>query len=361
MIGGFTMLDNLQEKSSGVVRTVLGPVPTQELGVVLIHESLLSVIPGAEYAPEINMDKSEIFEILKRQLTEYRRLGGKTIVDRSGMFHGRDVWLYQTLSKATGIHIVASTGLGPEPMLGGYFTAPQTDPPTPWPAEKFANLFSKEVTEGIVVPRVERSTSAGFVTSIASQNGITEIETNLFRGVAQAANTTGVAASVQYGEDAVNDLEILLGEGIAPDRLIIGGLDRVDAVERKEAFTIARRGAYVALDHVGWSTNDGYVNDEQRAQLVLELFEEGLGERVLISTNAVAVAKGHEAKDLGFDYLLATFVPLLRKAGATDEQIRILLEENPQRVLTVDASAEQKISEYSVTNWRNLFQPVDLL
>ena len=303
----------------------------------------------------------KFLKILKRQLTEYRRLGGKTIVDRSGMFHGRDVWLYQSLSKATGIHIVASTGLGPEPMLGGYFTAPQTNPPTPWPAEKFADLFSKEVTEGIVVPRVERSTSAGFVTSIASQNGITEIEKSLFRGVAQAAHTTGVAASVQYGEDAVNDLEILLGEDIAPDRVIIGGLDRVNAVERKEAFAIARRGAYVALDHVGWSTNDGYVNDEQRAQLVLELFEEGLGERVLISTNAVAVAKGHEAKDLGFDYLLATFVPLLRKAGATDEQIRILLEENPQRVLTVDASAEQKISEYSATNWRNLFQSVDLL
>ena len=157
MIGGFTMLDNLQEKNSGVVRTVLGPVPAQELGVVLIHESLLSVVPGAEYAPEINMDKSEIFEVLKRKLTEFRRLGGKTIVDRSGMFHGRDVKLYETLSKTTGVHIVASTGLGPEPMLRGYFTTPQKNPPTPWPAEQFADLFAKEVTEGIVVPRVERS------------------------------------------------------------------------------------------------------------------------------------------------------------------------------------------------------------
>src|SRR3954452_15423504 len=161
MIGGSTMLDNIQEKSSGVVRTVLGAVPAQELGIVLIHESLLSVYPGAELAPEINIDKFEIFEILKHKLNDFRRQGGKTIVDASGMFHGRDVWLYQTLSKATGVHIVASTGLGPEPMLGGYFTAPQTDSPTPWPAEKFANLFSKEVAEGIVVSRVERSASAG--------------------------------------------------------------------------------------------------------------------------------------------------------------------------------------------------------
>ena len=69
------------------------------------------------------------------------------------------------------------------------------------------------------------------------------------------------------------------------------------------------------------------------------LFKEGLGERVLISTNAVGVAKGHEAKEISYDYLLTTFVPMLQKAGVTDEQVRILLEENPQRVLTVDASS----------------------
>jgi phosphotriesterase-related protein len=332
------MLDHLQEKSSDVVRTVLGLVPADELGVVLIHESLLSVVPGAEYAPEINMDKSEIFEVLKRKLTEFRRNGGRTIVDRSGMFHGRDVKLYETLSKTTGVHIVASTGLGPEPMLSGYFVTPQKNPPTPWSAEQFADLFAKEVTEGIVVPRIERSGLAGLVTSIASQSGITEKEINLFRGSAQAAKRTGVPVSVQYGEDAVNNLEILLGEGIEANRVIIGGIDRLDAVEHGEAFAVARRGAYVSLDHVGWTTNDGYVNDEKRVQLIAELFNEGLGNHVLVSTNAVGVAKGYEAKDIGYDYLLTTFVPLLKKAGVTDEQVRVLLEENPQRILTVNTS-----------------------
>jgi phosphotriesterase-related protein len=332
------MLDNLQEKGSGVVRTVLGLVPADELGVVLIHESLLSVVPGAEYAPEINMDRSEIFEVLKRKLTEFRRHGGKTIVDRTGMFHGRDVKLYETLSKTTGVHIIASTGLGPEPMLSGYFVTPQKNPPTPWSAEQFADLFAIEVTEGIVVPRIERSGLAGLVTSIASQSGITEKETNLFRGSAQAALKTGVPVSVQSGEDAVNDLEILLGEGIEPNRVIIGGLDRLDAIERREAFAVARRGAYAAFDHVGWTTYEGYVNDEQRIQLIVELFKEGLGDRVLISTNAVGVAKGHAAKDISYDYLLKTFIPLLKKAGLTDEQVRVLLEENPQRLLTVNTS-----------------------
>jgi phosphotriesterase-related protein len=348
MIGGFTMLENLQEKNSGVVRTVLGLVPADELGVVLIHESLLSVVPGAEYAPEINMDKSEIFEVLKRKLTEFRRHGGKTIVDRTGMFHGRDVKLYETLSKTTGVHIIASTGLGPEPMLSGYFVTPQKNPPTPWSAEQLADLFAKEVTEGIVVPRIERSGLAGLVTSNASRNGIAEKETNLFRGSAQAALTTGVPVSVQYGADGVSDLELLLGEGIEPNRVILGGLDRLDAVERREAFAIARRGAYVALDHVGWATYEGYVNDEQRVQLIVELFNKGLGNRLLISTNAVGVAKGHEAKEISYDYLLTKFVPMLRKAGVTDKQVRILLEDNPQRVLTFGPSAAAEKGSFVV-------------
>ncbi|WP_212391435.1 phosphotriesterase family protein [Sporosarcina beigongshangi] len=353
------MLNHLQEKNSGVVRTVLGPVPAHELGVVLINESLLSVYPGAELAPEINMDKSEIFEVLKRKLNDFRRQGGKTIVDASGMFHGRDVWLYQSLSKATGIHIIATTGLGPEKLLGGYFVTPQTNPPTPWQAEKFAGLFTKEVVEGVVVPRVERSTAAGLVISIASKEGTTEKEQSLFQGSAQTARDTGVAVSVQYGADAVADLELLLAEGVDPSRVIIGSIDRQAAVASKAYVEIARRGAYVAIDHIGWGSEDGYVSDAERVKLVVELVEAGLDDRVLLSTSAVGVAKGHEAKDLAFDYVLSTFIPLLRKAGVTDEQVRTLLEENPQRVLTVDTSAELKIREFSPTAWKELFSPVD--
>jgi len=351
------MLDNLQEKNSSVALTVLGPVPVQDLGVVLIHEALLSVYPGAQYAPEINIDKSEIFEVLKRQLTDFRRNGGKTIVDQTGMFHGRDVELYRTLSRTTGVNIIASTGLGPESMLGGYFMTPQKNPPTPWSAEQLSGLFTKEVTEGIVIPRVERSSSAGIVTSIASKEGITQVETGLFRGSAQTALATGVPVSVQYGANAISELDILLGEGIAPNRVIIGGLDRIDAAETKTAFEIAERGAYVAIDHVGWSTTDGYLNDTDRAQLIAELIAAGYGDRVLISSNNVGVAKGHEAKNIGFDYLLTSFVPILRNAGVTAEQIRLLLKENPQRVLTVDATAEQKVSGWNY-DWDNLYQPV---
>ena len=54
---------------------------------------------------------------------------------------------------------------------------------------------------------------AGLVTSIASKVALRKRKES-FPWSAQTALATGVAVSVQYGADAVNDLEILLAEGI---------------------------------------------------------------------------------------------------------------------------------------------------
>ena len=261
------------------VNTVLGPVPADRLGVVSVHEALLSVMPGAEHAFDVAIDRAAIFESLAGKLTEFRRQGGGTIVDSTGMFHGRDVRLYEALSRSTGVHIVASTGMGPEEMLGGYFLTPQTNPPTPWPADRFADLFAKEVTEGMVVPRVERRGPAGLVATAADRAGMTATEESLFRGAARAALTTGVPVSIRYGADAMRDLEIVLDEQLPAGRVVVGGLDRKDAVGAGAPLAVARRGAFVALDHVGLDDDDAHVTDRERAALVVELVEAGHGNR----------------------------------------------------------------------------------
>jgi phosphotriesterase-related protein len=317
------------------VNTVLGPIPAGDLGVVSVHEALLSVMPGAEHAYDIPFDRAEIFEVLARKLTDFRATGGTTIVDSTGMFAGRDVRLYQALSRSTGVHIVASTGMGPEEMLGGYFLTPQTNPPTPWPAEKFADLFTREITEGMVVPRVERRGAAGLVATAADPEGRTATEESLFRGAARTALATGVPVSLRYGEDAVSDLEVLLDEGLPADRVVVGGLDRRDAVADGAPLEIARRGAYVALDHVGTDDDDRYLTDRERAALVLDLVEAGSADRILLSSNAIGVAKGRPDHDLPFGYVAATFVPFARSQGLGGQDAQRLLVDNPRALLTV--------------------------
>ncbi|WP_327258669.1 phosphotriesterase [Streptomyces sp. NBC_01240] len=319
---------------SNTVNTVLGPVPTEELGVVSVHEALLSVVPGAEYAFDITIDRAEIFETLAAKLKDFRAHGGGTIVDSTGMFHGRDVRLYETLSRTTGVHIVASTGQGPEELLGGYFLTPQTNPPAPWPAEKFADLFTKEVAEGMVVPRVERRGAAGLVATVATLEGMTATDESLFRGAARTALGTGVAVSIRYGSDAVHDLDVVLDEKLPADRVVVGGLDRKEAVATGAPLEITRRGAYAALDHVGVE-DTAHITDAERAALVADLVRAGFGNRILLSSNATGVAKGHPGNDLPYSYVLTTFVPLLKAQGLSDEDTRRILVENPRDLLSV--------------------------
>jgi phosphotriesterase-related protein len=326
-------IDAAHAAAGPAVNTVLGPVPASELGVVAVHEALLSVLPGAQYAPDISMDRAEIFEALAAKLHEFRNHGGRTIVDSTGMFHGRDLKLYEALSRSTGVHIIASTGLGPEEELGGYFLTPQTNPPTPWPAEKFADLFGKEVTEGMVVPRVERRAAAGIVATVADRAGMTPTEESLFRGSARAAKDNGVPVSIRFGADVLHDLDIVLDEQIAADRVLVGGLDRTDA--KGSAVEVADRGAFVGIDHVGLNDHADYLTDQERADLVLELVKAGHADKIILSGNSIGVAKGLPEYNLPYSHVLTTFVPFLKAQGLSEEDARRILEDNPRTLLTV--------------------------
>ncbi|MFD7875832.1 phosphotriesterase [Streptomyces sp. NPDC059766] len=318
--------------NSNTVNTVLGPVPAGELGVVSVHEALLSVLPGAEHAFDITLDRAEIFETLAGKLRDFRAHGGGTIVDCTGMFHGRDVRLYEALSRATGVHIVASTGQGPEELLGGYFLTPQTDPPTPWPAGKFAGLFTQEITDGMVVPRVERRGPAGLVTTAITRAGMTATDDSLLRGAARTALATGCPLSFRHGADAVRELDIVLDEKLPADRVAVGGLDRRAAVAAGAPQGIAARGAHVVLDHVG-TEDDEHLTDAERAALVADLVRAGHTDRILLSAGATGVAKGHPANDLPYSQVLTAFVPLLKEHGIGDDDVRRILEANPRDLL----------------------------
>ncbi len=312
-----------------VVNTVLGPVPADQLGPTEVHASLLSVVPGAEYAPDIAINRAEIFTILRDKLITFHNAGGRTIVDAAGMFHGRSVPLtlpmLENLSSATDVNIIASTGMGPEEMLGGYFLTPQTNPPTPWPAEKFADLFSKEITEGMVVPRLERRAAAGLIVSLATETGMTATDESLLRGAVRAATATGVAVSHTFGADLLVEIDIALDEGIAPERLVVRGVDRRQA----PVLEAAARGVYVGIDQAGQG------DDTARIALVKELIDAGYTHRIILSSSAIGVAKGHEAPAVEFGSLFTAFIPALRNAGVTDADITQITETNPRDLLAV--------------------------
>ncbi|HET6666171.1 MAG TPA: phosphotriesterase, partial [Intrasporangium sp.] len=193
---------------------------------------------------------------------------------------------------------------------------------------------TQEIVEGMVVPRVERRGAAGLVVTAASPAGMTATEESLFRGAARTALATGVPVSIRCGKDAVHDLEIVLGENLSAERVVVGGLDRKDAVAAGAPREVARRGAFVALDHVGLE-DAAHVRDRERAALVLELVAAGHADRIILSSNAIGVAKGQPDYDVPFGQVLSAFVPFLTSQGVSDDDVQRILVDNSRALLSV--------------------------
>jgi phosphotriesterase-related protein len=321
------------------VNTVLGPIDAAQLGVTLVSESLMYVLPGAQYAHDIKIDRAEVFDSLAAKLSQFKAAGGGTIVDATGMFEGRDLRLYEALSRATGVHILASTGQGPEAMLGGYFLTPQTNPPTPWPAQKFAELFGREVNEGMVVPRLERRAPAGMICTAVSPGGMTPTDCSLLRGAARAGATYGAPVSIRFGFDAIAEMQLALEETLRPNRLVIRGMDRRAAVAKAWPLAVAQAGVRVGIDHVG-STDPDFIEDAERVALVVGLIDAGYVDRVLLSSSATGVAFGAAGNDRPYSDLLTKFVPMLQAASVSQAQIDQMLIANVARLLSVSGEVK---------------------
>ena len=89
---------------------------------------------------------------------------------------------------------------------------------------------------------------------------------------------------------------------------------------------ICRRGAFVGFDRQGGT------NDAQQVPMVMSLVEAGFADHLMFSadfSNANSLKRNN--KDLGYAKTLTVFVPKIKKAGASDEVLRQITNDNPRR------------------------------
>ena len=114
---------------------------------------------------------------------------------------------------------------------------------------------------------------------------------------------------------------------------------------------MARRGAYVAIDHVGRRRRRRYLTDAERAALVLELVTAGIADRIMLSSNAIGVAKGQPATDVPFSHVLSAFVPLLQRRRPERRRRRRILVDNPRDLLRcADRASRTTVSTSKVND-----------
>lgn len=89
------------------VMTVQGPFPFDSLGITDAHNHMwIESVPGVDLSsPVLNQ-----FNLILQELVEYREKGGATLLDCQPGGCGRDGNKLLTLSKASGVNLIACTG-----------------------------------------------------------------------------------------------------------------------------------------------------------------------------------------------------------------------------------------------------------
>ncbi|MCY3774625.1 MAG: phosphotriesterase-related protein [Candidatus Aminicenantes bacterium] len=303
------------------IQTVLGPIEPADLGVTLMHEHTL--VDAWEWGGRLGYDSTvDDEELLVEELAFYRDAGGSALVDVTPIGLRRDPSGMRRLAQATGLHIVMGCGWYRERVYPAYIHELSTN--------ALAEMLVKELEEG-----VEGGIRPGIIGEIGTERfHVTPAEEKVFRAAARAQRATGASVTTHtthFGDLAHEQMDILMEEGVPPERIVIGHLGERRGV--KGELAIAERGVYVEIDHVGRPASAGTQPEWRRARNVAELVQAGYLDRVLISMDICANSLLRWNGGHGFDYLLTTFVPLLREEGLTDEQIRVILVDNPIRVL----------------------------
>jgi predicted metal-dependent phosphotriesterase family hydrolase len=303
-----------------IIRTVCGDIDPAQLGACYPHEHVLCVPPPDVTDRDLEMD-SELVAV--QELTWFKQAGGRALVDMTPADYGRNAPGMKRVSAATGIHLIATTGLHKEKFSGRIVKDKSID--------ELAVRFARDVTEGVDGTDIK----AGVIKAASSLNAITAKEKKVFRAAARAHHATGAVISThtEVGTMGLEQIQLLISEGVEPERIIIGHVDR--KLEWDYHLTLWKTGVTLSYDQI---SKEKYAPDSQRVEFILRAVKEGFGKQIVLGGDLARKSYWPSygtGGGPGLTYILWRFVPWLRSEGLSEGAIQDLIVRNPARVLSI--------------------------
>jgi phosphotriesterase-related protein len=309
------------------VRTVLGDIDPAELGVTYAHEHL--VIDGGRPAQlQPDFDLSDV-DRMATELEAAASRGLGAAIDAMPCDAGRNANKLAELSRRTGVHIVAPTGLHHDRWYG----------PTHWrhrvSEEELADLFTADIEDGIDSndyggPVVRRTPHrAGVIKIAGSEGGPSEIDRPTFEAAAIAHRRTGapILTHCEAGTGGLEQVQLLGELGADLGHVALSHVDQV--VDRGYHRELAATGVTLEYDQTfRWADRPNGT-----LQLLEWLGEDGHVDRVVLGMDAArqryyTVYGGSP----GLSWLLDGFSEAMTGRGLGAATQRALFVENPARV-----------------------------
>jgi len=307
-----------------MVMTVCGEIPVERLGITQMHEHVFLNVDfdGNDY----NMRLDGV-DIAIEELTYFKNAGGQTLVDLTCEGIGRDVRGLKAVSEKTGVHIIAATGFYRECTYPEYVHRETAD--------QLARRMIGDVRDGIDGTDIR----PGIIAEIGAEYGRGKMsagEAKVFTAAAYAQRETGLPVSTHCwaGELAFDQIDILTRNNVPPNKIIIGHL-AVEPNSKDRVLAVADRGVYLGIDCIGyWYEKVVALKDPAKAQWVRDLIDRGHLAQITLAQDLARRLQQKHFHGVGYEYLLLQFLPLLKAAGVTDQEIQTILIDNPRRIFS---------------------------
>lgn len=306
----------------GEIMTVSGPIPADRLGTTLPHEHVLVDFIGAAKVSPDRYKPDEVAGVALPHLRKLREAGCAALFECTPAYLGRDPRLLKRLAEASGLKIVTNAGYygaGGGKYLPAHAHAEDAD--------QLAARWLAEWRDGIDGTGIR----PGFLKIGMDAGPPKAVDAKLIRAAARTHLRSGLTIAVHTGDGAaaLGQLEILREEGVDPSAWVwVHAQNEQDPAIHLQA---AGQGAWVEFDGVGPQSLDRHV------ELVRNLKARDLLHRALISQDAgwynVGTPGGGDFRP--YDFLFAEFLPALKAAGLSDEEIRRLTATNPAQAFAI--------------------------
>ncbi|MEU1521017.1 phosphotriesterase-related protein [Nocardia rhamnosiphila] len=320
--------------SEKAVATATGSIPVASLGKTLMHEHIFVTSPEVQQNwpdyPEQWDEEEQIAEAVRR-LAALKAEGFDTLVDLTVIGLGRYVPRVVRVAEQADVNVIVATGAYVLNELPVYFHYRGPGTPAGGP-DRLAEFFVRDITEGIT----GTAARAAILKCVTDEAGLTKDVDRVLRSVAHAHRETGVPITTHTHSGLRRGLDqqkVFREEGVDLSRVIIGHSGDTDDYHYLEE--LASNGSYLGMDRFGLET----VPFEKRVEIVAEMCKRGYANRMVLSHDTSCfsdmsdpVRRRRMNPNWRWTHIPQDVVPALRERGVTQEQIDLMLIENPQQI-----------------------------
>ena len=272
-----------------------------------------------------------------QESAEYKFAGGQTLinVDLPGM--GRDPLALQKIARATGLHIVASTG-----WYVQFSHPPEIADKN---IEELSDIMIKEITQGIGSTGIKAGNIGEIAMSGQPHEPFQPGEEKVLRASARAQKATGVSLTVHPNFPADHwdtYIDILEKEGADLGKCYmshLGLFPNADVPKR-----ILNKGVgFVSYDHFGHEElfesaggpGFGFSTDKEEVHVVRDLLDAGYADRVLLCAEVAMKTCYKNYGGWGYSHVYDNIIPWLKSLGASEADVNLMMVDNPRRLHAV--------------------------